>query len=111
MPAGRPAKKFDLAQVESMARLGCSNEEIADILGISLGTLWNNKKRSKEFLDAYNRGRSTMKKSLRRLQWHAAKKGNTAMLIWLGKQFLGQRDMPEQIMDVDEEYRVKFELE
>jgi hypothetical protein len=29
---------------------------------------------------------------LRRLQWKGAEAGNPTMLIWLGKQMLGQRD-------------------
>jgi hypothetical protein len=32
---------------------------------------------------------------LRQLQWQAAEKGNTSMLIFLGKQMLGQMDNPE----------------
>lgn len=30
--------------------------------------------------------------TLRRLQWKAAEGGNATMLIWLGKQLLGQKD-------------------
>ncbi len=33
--------------------------------------------------------------SLRRLQWKAAKENNVTMLIWLGKQYLGQTDKQE----------------
>jgi hypothetical protein len=33
--------------------------------------------------------------SLRRLQWKKAQEGNTTMLIWLGKQYLGQSDKQE----------------
>ncbi|HLC04806.1 MAG TPA: hypothetical protein VJK02_17360 [Anaerolineales bacterium] len=33
--------------------------------------------------------------SLRRLQLAKAKRGNVVMLIWLGKQFLGQSDKRE----------------
>lgn len=36
---------------------------------------------------------------LRQWQWKAAERGNTAMLIWLGKQYLGQCDMPEPSAD------------
>jgi len=32
------------------------------------------------------------KMSIRRLQFEKAKEGNTTMLIWLGKQYLGQTD-------------------
>ena len=34
------------------------------------------------------------KTSLRRHQFELAKKGNATMLIWLGKQYLGQTDRP-----------------
>jgi hypothetical protein len=34
-------------------------------------------------------GREEGKASLRRMQWRAAER-STAMLIWLGKQYLGQ---------------------
>ncbi len=33
--------------------------------------------------------------SLRRKQWRAAEEGNTTMLVWLGKQYLGQKDKSE----------------
>jgi hypothetical protein len=33
--------------------------------------------------------------SLRRKQWKAAEDGNTTMLVWLGKQYLGQSDKSE----------------
>lgn len=42
--------------------------------------------------EAWDQGRHEGKSSLRRLQWKAAQKGNSAMLVWLGKQMLGQKD-------------------
>jgi len=41
------------------------------------------------------KGRAKGKMRLRQLQWQAAEKGNTSMLIFLGKQMLGQMDNPE----------------
>jgi hypothetical protein len=35
------------------------------------------------------------KMSLRRHQWRALEEGNTTMLVWLGKQYLGQREKNE----------------
>ena len=32
---------------------------------------------------------------LREKQWEVAMEGNVQMLIWLGKQYLGQKDTPE----------------
>lgn len=38
--------------------------------------------------------------ALRRAQWRLAER-NAAMAIWLGKQYLGQRDIVEQAIAVD----------
>ena len=48
-----------------------------------------------EFRRSYDRGFGRLKISLRRQQIEAAKAGNTAMLIWLGKQLLEQADKRE----------------
>jgi len=38
------------------------------------------------------RGRARLRKSLRRAQIKSALSGNSTMLVWLGKQYLGQSD-------------------
>lgn len=37
--------------------------------------------------------------SIRRAQFQSANKGNTSMLIWLGKQYLGQKEQQEITLD------------
>lgn len=86
----RPKAKFDLKLVRTLAGYGCTQDEIANACGISETTL---KKNGRDALDS---GYAEMRRSLRRWQYEAAKSGNTAMLIWLGKQLLGQRDKAEQ---------------
>ena len=88
---GRPKKKIDYELVEKLAYIQCTQEEISSILGISTRTL----QRDKEFCRIYKNGMDNGKMSLRRLQWKAAEKGNNTMLIWLGKQYLGQTDKQE----------------
>ena len=44
------------------------------------------------FDEYFAQKRGSGKTSLRRAQWLSAQKGNPTMLIWLGKQYLGQRD-------------------
>lgn len=39
-----------------------------------------------------------MRTSLRRMQWSKAKEGNVTMMIWLGKQVLGQKDRVEETL-------------
>lgn len=89
---GRPAKVIDWKIVENLAGIMCTQEEIAAVLNIDLKTLTRNP----SFSPIYEKGREMGKKSLRRIQWEHAKK-SSAMAIWLGKQYLGQRDMVETI--------------
>ena len=46
------------------------------------------------FAEAYKKFSATGKTSRRRSQFDLANKGNATMLIWLGKQYLGQTDKP-----------------
>lgn len=90
MPAGRPKKEIDYATVEKLANIQCTQTEIASFLGISARTL----QRDEEFLKIYQKGQENGKMSLRRIQYKLAEK-NTTMAIWLGKQYLGQKDIIE----------------
>ena len=85
---GRPKKELDYELIEELAKIQCTQDEIASCLGVNVKTL----RADEKFLDLYKKGQETGKKSLRRYQFDCAKKGNSAMLIWLGKQYLGQRD-------------------
>jgi hypothetical protein len=50
-----------------------------------------------EFCGAYKKGLENGRSSLRRIQWKAALAGNTTMQIWLGKQYLGQREPRHEV--------------
>lgn|SRR5215510_1766022 len=82
----RPRKKIDGDQIEKLAGIGCTVSEIAVVIGCHENTLHN------RFCGRIKKGRENLKTSLRRMQYKAASGGNIAMLIWLGKQYLGQRD-------------------
>ena len=90
MPAGRPKKEIDYATVEKLANIQCTQEEIASFLGISVRTL----QRDEQFMELFNKGRESGKMSLKRIQWKHAEK-SASMAIWLGKQYLGQKDIIE----------------
>lgn len=77
--------------VTEQASYGCSQEEIASALGVSIDTLMNGQNGS-TFREAYQKGIDNCRRFLRRTQYNAAKDGNTAMMIWLGKNILGQSD-------------------
>ena len=88
--AGRPKKEIDYDTVEKLASIQCTQEEIASFLNLSVRTL----QRDEEFCRLYKKGQENGKMSLRRIQFKLAEK-NTSMAIFLGKQYLGQKDMPE----------------
>ena len=93
----RPRKAINEGQLIKLAALGATHDEIADFFGIDRSTV------ERRFARAIERGRAQRKLKLRRLQWRAAEKGNIAMLIWLGKNMLGQSDNPK---DPDVEKKV-----
>lgn len=95
MTVGRPKKQIDYEVVEKLSNIQCTQQEIADYLNISVRTL----QRDKEFCRIYNKGMQNGKMSIRRWQYASAKKGNVRMLIWLGKQYLGQKEVVEQKSD------------
>ena len=99
---GRPRFDFSdkLPLVRKLASIQCTDEEIAAGLGCSQDTLARGRKREPDLDAAILEGRANGRMSLRRAQYRKAMDGNPAMLIWLGKQVLGQREnfvdnMPE----------------
>ena len=97
----RPRKDINYTQARRLAEIQCTINEIAHVLGVSDTKL----KRDTEFRAIYDQAREKGKTSLRRLQWAAARRGSTAMLIWLGKQYLGQTDRVESAVTVSRDVR------
>lgn len=104
---GRPKKDISPEQVENLAAIQCTDLEICAVLGISHDTLMR-RKREPAFMEALENGRAKGRASLRRAQFKAATSGNTALLVWLGKQFLGQSDKLDQTVDQTERYVVEL---
>jgi len=88
---GRPRFEIDYEAVKKLASIQCTQVEIAAWLGCCVETLL----RDEKFCQIYKDGMENGKMSLRRHQWKALEGGNTTMLVWLGKQYLGQRDKNE----------------
>ena len=91
MSVGRPKKIIDYEAVAKLAHIQCTVAEIANFFDCSTRTL----ERDSQFCRIYKKEMDGGKMSLRRKQWKAADEGNTTMLVWLGKQYLGQRDKTE----------------
>lgn len=85
---GRDKKVIPPEEVYKLAQLGCKDSEICDWFGIDDSTLKYN------FKQELVKGRESLKHSLRRAQIQLALSGNAVMLIWLGKNILGQKETP-----------------
>jgi hypothetical protein len=74
--------------VYRLATMGCPDREIAEWFDISESTLRYN------FSSYLTKARSQLKQRLRQAQIRVACEGNATMLIWLGKNILGQSENP-----------------
>ena len=86
---GRPKLNIDAEKVEMLSSFGCSTVEIAKLHNCDEQTIRT------RFKPEIQRGRESMKIKLRQLKWKTAEQGSNAMLIFLGKQYLGQSDRNE----------------
>lgn len=86
----RPRKQIDADQVMKLAAINCSYAEMAAVLDCDESTL------TRRFAQVIKKGRLTGNMSLKRKQWELAMAGDKTMLIWLGKQNLGQAEKLEQ---------------
>ncbi len=79
-------KEINPIQVKRLAEKFWSKSEIAAFLDCHVDTVTN------RFQEVYAKGKEVGKTKLRDLQMKSAQNGNVTMQIWLGKQYLGQRD-------------------
>ena len=96
----------EAARVLNLAKIGMTLRDIADVMRIPMHKL-------REFYqDEVDQGRAAMRQNLRMAQFKKAAEGDTRMLIWLGKQYLGQSEKLEAIAgalgDEEEDGPVEF---
>ena len=97
----RPKKEIDKKQFENLCGLQCTKEEICAWFDITDKTLdaWCKRTYRQSFSVIFAQKRGKGKISLRRSQFRLAEK-NANMAIWLGKQYLDQKDNVEDTMSV-----------
>lgn len=88
---GRPLGAFKevtdpIERIQKLAEIGCTDSEIAACCDISETTLQT------RFPVLLKKGRENFKSEIRSMQFKRAKEGSDAMLIWLGKVVLGQKE-------------------
>lgn len=86
---GRPKRSFsdkDINQIKVLARCHCPDSEIAAFMECGEKTI------QRHFGPLVKEMREAGKANIRAKQFELAMKGDKTMLIWVGKQILGQRD-------------------
>jgi hypothetical protein len=100
-PVGRPKRELtdeEYNRLLEMIRIQCTQVEICRIYKMDEDTLNRiiaDRGEAENFSELYKKNQDEGRASLRRMQWKLAESGNPTMLVWLGKQVLGQRDKQE----------------
>ena len=81
-----------LKLIRGLGSIHATHKEVAAVLGVHLNTWMYFKRDNPEAQEAFEDGQEEGKSSLRRDQFNLAKR-NATMAIFLGKQYLGQRDI------------------
>lgn len=96
---------IDPKEVYKVAKLWCTWNEMAEWFGLPVETFKFN------FRDIVVKARNETKQFLRREQIKVALTGNVPMLIWLGKQVLGQLERPEELFEEKEPVLSRDEID
>jgi hypothetical protein len=85
--------EIDPQRVEGFTKLGSPASEIADYFGVSESTI------RRRFPGLLAKSRAFRRMKLREFQWKEARGGSVPMLIFLGKQELGQGQEAKELED------------
>ena len=85
---GRDKVVIPEEEVAQLSQYHCTNKEMADFYGVPLQTFMDN------FRDIIDKNKIITKQRLRKAQLDLALNGDKTMLIWLGKNILGQQESP-----------------
>ena len=100
---GRPFAEIDYGTLSELCGFMCTGEECAAILGVDYDTVNRALKRDHglTFPEFFRRHSVPALVRLRQAQFETATSGSVPMQIWLGKQWLGQREPDRQVQDDD----------
>ena len=108
---GRPAIKFDLQVVKTMGMFKATYETMADFFECSTKTIERKMHdETGDFCLVYKKAFATTKMKLSETQLKYALAGNTSLLIWLGKIYLGQKEPDKYELDNNQTVDFTFEI-
>ena len=104
----RPRIDIDREQFQKLCAIQCTLDEISSWFKCSPDTIerWCARELSMSFAEAFKTWSADGKISLRRNQFRMAEH-NVSMAIWLGKQYLGQKDQQDIKVVADDDDTVK----
>jgi hypothetical protein len=85
---GTPAK-IDLAELEKLCALQCTDPELAAWFNVDVRTI-ERRRKVRSFREAMDCGKAKGRISVRRMQMKLLEQGNATMGVWLGKNILNQ---------------------
>lgn len=88
--------RIDLGSLSKLAEIGCTFREMAYFFGLTEDSFTRVRKTYSQVRYTIERATEQRNINLRRKQYERAMAGDRAMLIWLGKQWLGQKENPDQ---------------
>lgn len=108
--AGPPRKEFDSKTVETFGYYNGTAAAMAARFECSVSTIEHRMAdKDGEFYKSYSKGRDDLNKKLYQKQVDVALAGNVTMLIWLGKQHMGQME-PKDRLTIEEIEIIKKEI-
>ena len=84
--------EIEVDKVRALASIQCTYDEIAAVMGIKKRAFIDRINADPTLREAIDEGWANGRSSIRRAQVKMLEAGNATMGIWLGKQYLGQRD-------------------
>ena len=108
---GRPQIDLDQDQFEGLCGIMATLDEIAAWFKVHKDTVrkWCKRTYGTGFEETWKMFSGAGLASLRRAQFNSALKGDTRMQIWLGKQFLGQKEPRGELdLNTDVKYIVEY---
>ena len=107
-PTGRPRIELDPKQAKIFGYFRATYDTMAEQIGCHVDTIRAAMQdEDSEFSKEYKKGFSGMKMKLSEAQVKTAiEDRNPTLLVWLGKQYLNQKDSPMPDEDVNKNYTV-----
>lgn len=109
---GRPEKEIKWDVLDGILQFGATLIDCSEILGHAEDTIQRRIKKDFKmtFSEYRHRKMARMRMKLLQKQYDVAINGNVTMLIWLGKQHLGQSDKTE-IHESSQSFNLNYKLD